>query len=121
MELERSTTKLTPVEPVDQISELDAADAFAALGSDARLTILRALVRAGDDGLAVGALQERLAMPGSTLSHHLRAMMQAGLVEQTRQGRTLVCRAQYDRVQVLADFLVSECCADQSSAERKQA
>ncbi len=39
-------------------------------------------------------------------------MMQAGLLEQTRDGRTLICRARYDRIQGLAAFLVSECCAD---------
>ena len=94
------------------ISGVEAAEAFAALGSDVRLSILRALVRAGDHGLAVGALQSRLAIAASTLSHHLRAMLQAGLLEQTRDGRTLICRARYDRIQGLAAFLVSECCAD---------
>jgi len=98
----------------------ETAAAFAALGSEARLSILRALVRAGEAGLAVGALQARLAMPGSTLSHHLRAMMQAGLVEQERAGRTLICRARYGRIRALAGFLVSECCADAGAAERER-
>jgi len=98
--------------PVAPVAGAEAAEAFAALGSGVRLTILRALVRAGEPGMTVGALQERLAIAASTLSHHLRAMMQAGLVEQTRMGRTLVCRARYDRIQGLAAFLVSECCAD---------
>jgi DNA-binding transcriptional ArsR family regulator len=90
----------------------EVAEAFAALGSEARLSILRALVRAGAAGMAVGALQRRLAIAGSTLSHHLKALMQAGVLEQTRDGRTLICRARYDRIQGLAAFLVSECCAD---------
>ncbi|HSF95324.1 MAG TPA: metalloregulator ArsR/SmtB family transcription factor [Thermohalobaculum sp.] len=90
----------------------EAAEAFAALGSEVRLAILRALVRAGEPGLPVGALQARLAIAGSTLSHHLRALMNAGMVEQTRDGRTLICRARYDRVRGLAEFLISECCAD---------
>lgn len=95
----------------------EAAEAFAALGSDARLAILRALVRAGEAGMAVGALQQRLAIAGSTLSHHLRALIQAGVLEQTREGRTLICRARYDRIQGLAAFLVDECCADQTRAD----
>ena len=90
----------------------EAAEAFAALGSELRLSILRALVRAGIAGMAVGALQQRLAIAGSTLSHHLKALIQAGVLEQTRDGRTLICRARYDRIQGLAAFLVSECCAD---------
>jgi DNA-binding transcriptional ArsR family regulator len=90
------------------LSGSDAADAFAALGSEVRLSILRALVR----GLPVGALQDRLAIAGSTLSHHLRALIAAGVLEQTREGRTLICHARYDRIRGLAGFLVSECCAD---------
>jgi ArsR family transcriptional regulator len=72
----------------------------------------RTLVRAGEAGLPVGALQQRLAIAASTLSHHLRALIQAGVLEQTRDGRTLICRARYDRIQGLATFLVYECCAD---------
>jgi ArsR family transcriptional regulator len=98
--------------PSEGLTPAEAAEALAALGSEVRLSILRALVRAGEAGLTVGALQQRLAIAGSTLSHHLRAMMQAGVLEQTREGRTLICRARYDRIQGLAAFLVSECCAD---------
>ncbi len=98
--------------PIDPPNPEETAAAFAALGSGARLSIMRALVRAGEGGLAVGALQARLAMPGSTLSHHLRALIQAGVIEQERVGRTLICRARYGRIRELADFLVGECCAD---------
>ena len=98
--------------PVDPLSHAEAAEAFAALGSEVRIAILRSLVRAGDAGLPVGALQKRLAIAASTLSHHLRALIQAGVLEQTRDGRTLICRARYDRIQWLAAFLVSECCDD---------
>jgi ArsR family transcriptional regulator len=98
--------------PPDPLTAAEAAEALAALGSEVRLGILRALVRAGTAGLAVGALQSRLAMAASTLSHHLRALIQAGVVEQTRSGRTLICRARYERIEGLAAFLVSECCAD---------
>jgi DNA-binding transcriptional ArsR family regulator len=96
----------------ERLTRTEAAGAFAALGSEVRIAILRALVRAGEAGLPVGALQQRLAIAASTLSHHLRALVQAGVLEQTRDGRTLICRARYDRIQGLADFLVSECCAD---------
>ena len=107
--MESNRAHAPSLEPLDRA---EAAAAFAALGSEMRLAILRALVRAGEPGLTVGALQERLAVAGSTLSHHLRALMQAGVLEQTRTGRSLVCRARYDRIRDLAGFLVSECCAD---------
>jgi len=104
----KHTHSLPPVTP----DRREAADAFAALGSEVRLAILRALVRAGEGGLAVGALQARLSIAGSTLSHHLRALIAAGVLEQTREGRTLICRARYDRLRGLAGFLLSECCVD---------
>jgi ArsR family transcriptional regulator, arsenate/arsenite/antimonite-responsive transcriptional repressor len=108
--------------PPEGISGAEAAEAFAALGSEVRLAILRALVRAGAGGLPVGALQQRLAIAASTLSHHLRAMIQAGVLEQTRDGRTLICRARYDRIEGLAGFLISECCADlDDNAKEKRA
>ncbi|MEM6905659.1 MAG: metalloregulator ArsR/SmtB family transcription factor [Pseudomonadota bacterium] len=98
-----------------------AAQVFAALGAPIRLEILRALVRAGQPGMTVGALQARLAMPGSTLSHHLRALVQAGAIAQDREGRSLICRARFDRIQALADFLLTECCVDQGAAAIEKA
>ncbi|MEO1490951.1 MAG: metalloregulator ArsR/SmtB family transcription factor [Pseudomonadota bacterium] len=102
----------TPVDTVSDVSAVEAADAFASLGSETRLMILKALVRAGPDGLPVGALQESIGAAASTLSHHLRAMVRAGVLEQRRVGRTLICHARYDRIAALAGFLLSECCAD---------
>ena len=116
--MEQNRAHAPSLEPLDRS---DAAAAFAALGSEVRLAILRALVRAGEPGLTVGALQERLGLAGSTLSHHLRALCQAGVLEQTRAGRSLVCKARYDRVRDLAAFLVSECCADATEMQEKRA
>ncbi len=106
--------------PGDGLTRAEAAEAFAALGSEVRLAILRALVRAGEAGLPVGALQQRLAIAASTLSHHLRALVRAGVLEQTRAGRTLICRARYDRIQGLAAFLVNECCADLAPEQQEK-
>lgn len=91
----------------------EIASTFAALGSEQRLSVLRALVRAGPEGLTIGQLGERAGVTGSTLTHHMRVLSQAGLVNQTRQGRKIICvGAAYDRMQALSDFLLSECCAD---------
>ncbi|MEM9144615.1 MAG: metalloregulator ArsR/SmtB family transcription factor [Pseudomonadota bacterium] len=104
---------------VDLIEDADAvaaAQAFAALGAPQRLAILRALVRAGPAGLPVGSLGERLDVAPSTLSHHIAALVRAGLVSQTREGRSLYCRAAFDRVEGLAGFLLRECCRDEDHA-----
>jgi DNA-binding transcriptional ArsR family regulator len=93
--------------------KLDAAAAhLEALGNPTRLKIYRALVRAGDAGMAVGRLQEKLKIAPSTLSHHIKTLMMVGLINQVRDATTLVCHANYDVMRGLVDFLVAECCAD---------
>lgn len=90
----------------------DAAARLEALGNPTRLRIYRALVRAGDSGSSVGKLQTRLELAASTLSHHLKAMLSVGLIVQERQGTTLICRANYDVMRGIVDFLVAECCTE---------
>jgi len=88
----------------------DAAAHLEALGNPTRLKIYRALVRAGDAGLPVGRLQDKLKIAPSTLSHHVKALMVVGLITQVRDATTLVCHANYDVMRGLVDFLVAECC-----------
>ena len=90
----------------------DAAARLEALGNPTRLKIYRALVKAGDNGLSVGKLQGKLDIAASTLSHHLKTLMMVGLIHQERQSTTLICRANYDMMQALVDFLAAECCAE---------
>jgi DNA-binding transcriptional ArsR family regulator len=89
-----------------------AAKQLEALGNTTRLQIYRTLVRAGEAGLPVGQIQERLGIPGSTLSHHLQRLLLTGLVTQERQATTLICRANYPTMNALIGFLADECCAD---------
>ena len=49
----------------------EAAQGFAAVGSEPRLEVLLALVKAGHQGLSIGTIGERLGIPLSTLAHHL--------------------------------------------------
>jgi len=67
------------------------AACLAALGNAARLRVFALLVQAGPEGLSVSALRNALGMPASTLAHHLRGMVDAGLVQQER--RSSVSRA----------------------------
>ena len=78
-----------------------AASQLEALGNPTRLQLYRTLVRAGDEGLAVGSIQDRLTIPASTLSHHLKRLVDTGLVTQERQATTLICRAHYPGMQAL--------------------
>jgi DNA-binding transcriptional ArsR family regulator len=89
-----------------------AARQLEALGNPTRLTIYRTLVRAGGNGLPVGKLQLKLDIPSSTLSHHVRKLVDVNLVTQERQATTLICRANYTSMNGLLGFLADECCAD---------
>jgi len=93
-----------------------AASQLEALGNPTRLQLYRILVRAGDDGLAVGSVQEKLDVPASTLSHHLKRLVDTGLVTQERQATTLICRANYPGMDALIGYLADECCADAKCA-----
>lgn len=88
------------------------ASRLAALGNPTRLRLYRLLVRAGDAGLIVGQIQDALGIPGSTLSHHCRALIQVDLIQQERSGTSLICRANYPVMRGLIEDLVAECCAD---------
>lgn len=87
-----------------------AARCLETLGNPTRLAIVRLLVRAGPEGLAVGAIQEHLAIPASTLSHHVAHLVNAGLVQQERAGRVLSCTPNYELMNRLVAFLLEECC-----------
>lgn len=87
------------------------ARALAALGHAARLHVYRLLVRAGPDGLIIGDIAEHTGQPLSTLGHHLRALVSAGLVVQERRGREVVNRADFAAMNRTIDFLTTECCA----------
>ncbi|KQU51195.1 ArsR family transcriptional regulator [Bosea sp. Leaf344] len=99
----------------------DAAAKLESLGNPTRLALYRLLVRAGHGGLPVGEIQQRLQLAQSTLSFHLKALIVAGLVTQERRSRSLICRANFERMQALLQFLVAECCAEERCTPRTDA
>lgn len=86
------------------------ARALAALGHDARLSIFRLLIKAGQDGLRVSDIGAHLGLAPSTLAHHLSTLVDAGLVEQEKQGREVFNKANFPAMTGLVSFLTSECC-----------
>ncbi|MCB1491226.1 MAG: helix-turn-helix transcriptional regulator [Rhodobiaceae bacterium] len=96
----------------DVLTLAEAAQGFAAVGSEPRMEVLLCLVRAGADGLVFGDIQKRTGIPASTLNHHLRFLAAAELITQTRIGRQTVSRPDYRRLEALSSFLLARCCAD---------
>ena len=93
---------------------MKAADAISALGALAqehRLALFRLLVQAGEQGMAAGAIADRLGVPNSSLSFHLAQLHRAGLIKQERKHRSLIYRADYSAMNALVAYLLENCCA----------
>jgi ArsR family transcriptional regulator, arsenate/arsenite/antimonite-responsive transcriptional repressor len=86
------------------------ADMLAALGSEARLRIVRLLLAAHPEGLVVGEIGSELGIPPSTLSHHLDKLKNEGLVSVRREGTFLCHTANTKALQEIVGFLFAECC-----------
>ena len=93
-----------------------AARQLEALGSPTRLAIYRVLIRYGRTGSPVGKIREKLDIPASTLSHHLAKLVNAGLITQERDGRSLYCKADFTTMNALMAFMARNCCAEESGA-----
>ncbi len=93
------------------LMEQKAADAMAALGNRTRLRIFKLLVRAGREGTNIGTLQRHLAIPATTLAHHIATLTQSGLLAQERRGREVICTANYKAVNDVLAYVKAECCA----------
>lgn len=98
-----------------------AIEALGALAQEHRLAVFRLLVQAGEDGLPAGAIAEALKIPNSSLSFHLTHLTRAELIQQRRQGRSLIYTADYEAMNALVGFLMENCCGgeDCTSSEAK--
>ena len=98
------------------MEENDVTKALAAIAQPLRLRVFRALVVAGLEGLTPGTLSESLGVPGTSLSFHLKELTHAGLVSQERDGRNLIYRAEFERMNALLAYLTDNCCAGAACA-----
>ena len=89
----------------------DAVGALSALAQDSRLAVYRLLVKRGPEGYPAGEIAERVGIPGPTLSFHLKALAQAGLVTARKDSRFLYYRAHYERMNALVAYLTENCCS----------
>lgn len=87
-----------------------AVSALAALAQETRLRIFRLLVKQGGDGLPAGQIARRLKIPAATMSFHLKELTQAGLIEQRREGRSLIYSLDTAATRQLLEFLIQDCC-----------
>jgi ArsR family transcriptional regulator, arsenate/arsenite/antimonite-responsive transcriptional repressor len=94
----------------DTMSLPHALSTLAALGQPTRLEIVRLLMRQECGGLLAGAIADAIGCPHNTLSSHLSILARAGLIRGTREGRTIIYRADVEAMRALLAFLVNDCC-----------
>lgn len=83
---------------------------LAAMGAEPRLRILRLLLSAHPEGMVAGDIQAELAIPASTLSHHLEKLRNEDLVQVRRESTFLRYTANTHCLRDLLNFLYAECC-----------
>lgn len=87
-----------------------ASEAFGALAQPTRVSLLRLLAATGASGMAAGRLAAELGVRPSTLSFHLAALEQSGLIQSTRQGRSVVYAVRILGLRSLLGFVTETCC-----------
>jgi DNA-binding transcriptional ArsR family regulator len=86
------------------------AEQLGALGHPVRLAVLRFVVQAGREGASAGEIQAKVDLPASTLSHHLKRLVEAGVVRTRGEGTFHYYSADYDALRALTDYLWEDCC-----------
>ncbi|POF30531.1 ArsR/SmtB family transcription factor [Roseibium marinum] len=87
-----------------------ALSAFGALSQKTRLEVFRLLINAGPAGMSAGDIGEVLGVRQNTMSANLSVLLQAGLVRNEREGRTVRYFADLEGTKELLTFLMADCC-----------
>ena len=98
-----------------KITTSQVTGALGALAQETRLSLFRLLVERGPDGLSAGTLAERLRVPPSSLSFHLRALEHAGLITQRRLSRQIIYAADFTAMNAVVAYLTKNCCGSNES------
>jgi ArsR family transcriptional regulator len=86
------------------------AEQLSALGHPVRLQILRFVVQGGDEGTAAGEIQLHVGLAASTLSHHLKRLVDAGLLTTRGEGTFHYYAPSFAALRRLTDYLWEDCC-----------
>lgn len=94
-----------------KLDEQQALDAFGALSQPTRLQMVRALVVAGPEGMAAGAVADAVGASSSSASFHLANLERSGLIQSRRDARSIIYTASFDGLSGLVEFLMRDCCS----------
>jgi ArsR family transcriptional regulator len=91
---------------LDEAQAAEVARAFKALGDPVRIRLL-SLIASARDEICVCDLTPGLAVSGPTISHHLRVLREAGLVDCERRGTWVYYRVRAERLRWMASLLAA--------------
>lgn len=86
------------------------SDRLAALGNEARLTIVRMLLQTLPGELSAGDIAQKTGIPNSTLSHHLERLRKEDLVRARKDKQWIWYQADTNTLTNLVSFLYHDCC-----------
>ena len=89
--------------------------AFAALSQETRLDAFRLLIQAGDKGMLSGEIGEHLEVRQNTMSVNLAILLNAGLLRNEREGRSVRYFADFEGMRGLLGYLMEDCCGGKPS------
>jgi len=92
------------------MDNIEAIAALSALAQTTRLDAFRLLVSREPDGVPAGEMARIILIPQNTMSTHLAILTRAGLVRGERQSRSIVYRADLERLREVTLFLLKDCC-----------
>jgi DNA-binding transcriptional ArsR family regulator len=101
------------VEAIHSTADVDLpryADMLSAMGTEPRLRIMRLLLSAHPEGMIPSDISSELAIPPSSLSHHLDKLKTETLVNVRRDSKFLWYTANTEALRELIQFLYAECC-----------
>ena len=97
---------------------IELSESFKALSNPHRLQIFLRLLNCCDigsicstetiNGFCVGDLGKELAVAPSTLSHHIKELQRAGLINTQRNGKNVECFVNVEKVDILKQFFSSK-------------
>lgn len=93
------------VAPLDEDESLQLASAFKLLSDPVRLRLLSLIANAPGGEACACDLTAPIGRSQPTVSHHLSALTDAGLLQRDKRGRWAYYRVNRDRLAILRDAL----------------
>jgi DNA-binding transcriptional ArsR family regulator len=88
----------------------NALSALSALAQDTRMDVFRLLVKAGLTGRLSGEIGQELDVRQNTMSTNLAILLNAGLIRNQREGRSVRYFADFAGIRGLLAYLMEDCC-----------